>query len=213
MDRSTSNEADSLGLRFDSHYDAVNYARKVVADARNWLAIDKLNIAECYEKGVIVIHCEFGINGSLDKYHLVFGAIPAGRIWETEIASTLPFSGHAVLRHPDRPDDSVLIGITKLVQGPEKIVPSFVWLERAHHVENFLRGVFSQTVKGHVEVGALGSNREERVISGSLIERSDGTDRLIESGSKIINCVDDVTIECQWHRFSQLELEELVSTV
>jgi len=211
-DRPVSKESDSFGLRFDSHDDALNYARKVVKDTENWLAVNKLNIAESYEKGVIIIHCVLGIDGCLDQYHLVFGAVPSRWIREPNVSLALPFDCRAVIRHCYGADESVFIGVTKLVQSPEKIIPSFVWLERAYQVRNFLREFSATTVEGRFVSGGI-SNREESVVSANSSQRSDGTDRLIESRPEIINSVDDMAVERQWHRFSQFELEELVSAV
>jgi hypothetical protein len=107
----------------------------------------------------------------------------------------------------------VFIGITKLVQSPEKIIPSFVWLELAHQVENFIRGVFTQTVKGSFKVGAFGSDRKESVVGRSLVECGDGANCLIESSPQIVNNVEGMAVEGSWHRFSELELKEIMSAV
>ena len=39
-------EADTLRLRFDSHDDALNYARKLVDDTAHWPELNELNVAD-----------------------------------------------------------------------------------------------------------------------------------------------------------------------
>lgn len=173
-----------------------------------------MNIAESYIKGVIELHCEFSVDGRFGKYHLVFGAIPLGALEDFETFTLTRSLRHkAGSPHHDRPEDSMFIGVTKLVQSPEKVIPSFVWLKRAHQVKNFFREFSAATIKGVWEFGSRTCEREKGVIGGEAAQLRDRTDSLIESSPEVINNVDDMAVKSTRHLFSQLELEQLVSAV
>jgi hypothetical protein len=110
----------------------------------------------------------------------------------------------------------VFIVTTELVQGPDKIIPSFVRLERSHQVRNFLRDEFPcYTVKGFFKSGEVVSDRErgKAAESESLIQGSDRVDCLVEGSPQIIDNVDSVAAEGSRHGLSHLEFVEIVSAV
>jgi len=49
----------------------------------------------------------------------------------------------AALRFDDLNQESVFIGITKLVESPEGIIPSFVWIKRTEKGADLNRKVFA----------------------------------------------------------------------
>ena len=72
------NEADTFGLRFESHDDALDFARKSVEDGNRWLAVHKLDIAERYARGECEIRLICTARLKVAEYHFIFRAIPNG---------------------------------------------------------------------------------------------------------------------------------------
>lgn len=182
-DRPVSKESDSLGLRFDSHDDALDYARAVVENANRLLAVKELNVANRYIEGELEIHLVSYWDRT--EYHLVFRSIPNRPIkakgWPaTNLGNA---DGYISRDCPDGSDDVVFICATELVECPEKVIPSFVWLERPHKVADFIRQVLTPPLECTLELGGVGSEREVRWLNGS--KTRDGVQGLVERGAEV----------------------------
>src|SRR5688572_6654872 len=69
-------EADTFGLRFETHNDALDYGKKVTKDANDWLAVHNVNVADRYVSGDLGIELVFHAFAESTNYHLVFCAVP-----------------------------------------------------------------------------------------------------------------------------------------
>ena len=207
--KTESNEADSLGLSFESHDDALDYVEKAMKRAADLMALNNLNLVERYEKGVLELHLVFSaFDAKSGDYHLVFGAVPSGRIgqphWST-IMSVENFDSISKKWHG--PDDAVFIGVTKLVQGPEQVIPSLVWFCRAYDVADF-RGEISPNAHHLFVEGRFTLSNGEVFVAPP-----EGKHGLVKRGSQVVDGVDDVTFKGSGHRFTKSELAQLVSAV
>lgn len=201
-------ESDALGLRFDSHDDALNYIDKLTQHCQNFLSSNKLDFVESYKKGQIVIKLEFVSRRDLRQYQLLFIAIPSGRA-EDISAHSKPLHLMDDIRKHYGAKDAVLVSIRKDVQCPKEIVPSLVWLTPAYDLPNFLRQFSATSIKGALKLGDISTDRKVSRMCGQRTEGVNGTDSLIQSMSKVDRSVAGMTPQKEWHGFSQLELDHL----
>src|SRR5438128_5590856 len=136
-----SKKPDPARLSFGSQQDALDYAVKCVEDSLNWLADHDVNLAKRYERGDCHVVTELSSRFYPQNLHLVLCAVPprdinVGRTAQLEVIDG-EFSG--VRGH--RANKAMFVGITKLVQGPQHIIPSAIWLERFHEREDFIRNL------------------------------------------------------------------------
>ena len=101
--------------------------------------------------------------------------------------------------------------VTELVQGPEEVIPSFVWLERAKHRHNLLGKIAAASFDGVIESGRIISDREVGLFGfdfpgsdggsvPSLIERGpQGIDSSVRDVSPIL--FGDALVEMDFEKF------------
>jgi hypothetical protein len=112
-----------------------------------------------------------------------------------------------------RDDDFVFVGITKLVQSPKKIIPSFVWLKRNHQVKDFFREVFGLTPYATFYFIDGIPKGEMRVFPFGFGGYPDGVPGLVESGTQAVECVRGNAGQGDWHGLGQLDFMKILSSI
>ncbi len=123
---SSSKQTDSTRLSFNSQQDSLNYVDHLVQDSRSWLANNNVNIVDRYEKCELEIALQFLPMWGTGELYLIIRAIPLpGYERERSIFSNTDSRSKASYTH--KYDGLMFIGITQFVQGPQQIIPSYVW--------------------------------------------------------------------------------------
>lgn len=206
-----SGQAEPARARFDSHDDALDYARNIVEDSNRWLATHALDIAERYKRGVLEVCVVCRSGSDAEKFHLVFCVIPDrgldGRAVTKELRLIEPKPAR---RDANGAEDRVFVGITELVQCPKEVIPSFVWLERAHEVNDIIGQVFAASVDNVLQLRCVISEGEPGGLPFPAAGNADDMTGLVESGTKVIDGVEGDTRQSVWHGFNELELMYLL---
>lgn len=200
-------EADALGLRFNTHDDALNYADERLKDINHRLLVHKLDIVNRYKHHELNVHVEFTSSNIARKYHLVFGSVPVRHLKGGVPRNRYRGEAHTLSDYGYRADGSVFIGITKLVESPDEVIPSFVRLEPANEVADFFRNFFKETVNSVIEFSLT-------VANGEVLELPHKSEHgVIESGAEVIDNVASTPSEAAWHGLNELELVNLMNAV
>ncbi len=135
-DRKLRDKSESAALSFGSHQDALDYAARFVEESSRRFAAQSLNAVDCYLKGEVAAYVRIKSSRNGHQSHLMFVSIPASsdpvRANRMADTGTIRDFGHEIgqgIPNPDGDESAVFLGITKLVQGPEGVIRSFVWLE------------------------------------------------------------------------------------
>ena len=150
MTTSTEKNPDAATLCFNSHEDAIDFANKSFQDTVRWQAVNDVDFAKRYERGGlhVAIDIEVGSFADPSKCHLIFVAVP-GRIHNSLHGTAAQNSEIPKLEFIGddchRAKDSMFVGISQLVQGPQGVIPSLVWLERFHDRKDVWRDFFGTT--------------------------------------------------------------------
>jgi hypothetical protein len=128
--RKSLHDSEPPRLSFSSQEDALNYARHVVEDSKRRLAA--YNLIERYIEGdyYIVISEWYRVGGNDKVYDLIFSSVPPKLGYCCWIGGKDAFDFN-IGNKDNLGISAMLISDTYIVECPEKIVPSFVWLERA----------------------------------------------------------------------------------
>lgn len=201
---------DAATLRFDSHQDALYFSRKGVEDSKRWLSSNNLDIAERYERR---------------ELELIYGEVASGtnRGYEQFIFRAVPASpDHSVAGQADifyrittecgeyGPDHSVFAGITNLIEGPKKVIPSGIWLKRDHQIKNLV-GQFYRVSPNSASGFRLGIPEwKGALLTFSPKGFSRRVSDLIQSRPKISKGIVCETSDASRHLLNQLELENLL---
>jgi len=187
-----SNKPDAAALCFRSPQDAINFARDGVEDAKRRAAFDAIEIVECYKEGKIYVVLKVRAGIDLSEYDLFFFAVKGGCEHPHTAAAT---AGHLhsidaciSTGNTNRHEESVLVGVTEFVQGPEGIIPSLLRVERAKERTDFRRQVFASAFNVRVQFGRGVGEGEIGVFWGSHASPDrNGISTLVQSGSKSLN--------------------------
>jgi hypothetical protein len=205
-------KADAPRLRFNSQNDALDFAGHCVENGNRWLVAHDIHFSKRYEEGEIDIVLELTIWADATKYHLVLFAIPpryrqsaGGQKATTEIHSS---DSHLCGQ------ETVLASVTKLVECPDKVIPSFVRIERAKERYDIRRDILASSFNAsfksdHIvcdgEVGGLGVNlpiRDGCYESGLIEARSEPFDNFIGEIRQTV-----------WQGLCELNLVKLVDSI
>ncbi len=212
--RPSPKEADSAGLCFDSGDDALDHACKCVEDGNRWLAAHNLDIAHRYEEGDLDIVLNVHTRLDAHELHLVFRAIPPRHADAPGTADLKTINVRVAHRHGDGLKDLMFIGVTQLVQGPEQIIPSLVWLERPQQRQDFVRNVLAPALDHVFEVRSGISKREGGLDSltpdGGHGRGVAGT---VQRSAQVDHGIGSDVGQCDWHGLHELDLVNLLSSV
>ena len=106
---------------------------------------------------------------------------------------------------------SMFVGVTEFVKCPKEVIPSFVWLERAQEVDNFLAEIFASPFYSFLKlngIGCEGERGESTATSG--LERVNG---LVQGVAQVLNCVNSNALQRNWHGLSELDLMHFLRSV
>ena len=210
-------DAESAALSFDSHDSALDFAEHCVERARRWLVANTINVADHYLRSELEVVAQARSLRHPGDYHLVFRVVPRGR----PIANAdfwAPGEIHSPSRHEDSggQENFVFVGITKLVHGPEQVIPSLVWLERRHEVKHGLGNVpgspFAYVPRRDLCVG-IPEGKMSAVAPFVVGSGGDGESGLVKRGAHTTNRVERRAAEGGWNGFSELDLMKLLSGV
>ncbi len=202
---------------FNLQNDAFHHARLLVEDSICWVARNSLNVCESYERSELEIVFKCRSMLEMPIYHLIFRAIPNGR----------PFEGYdpALPRHKWRAsatnlnsgsrDGFMFVGVANLVQSPQKMIPSFVWLKRNHQVKDVFRNLVGGPFwQPHTFcINQIATEREMSLVSDFPSSDSSAESCLIECGPKTSGGFECEKGERYWNGFSKLDLIKVLSTI
>ena len=141
--------------------------------------------------------------GRASKFSLIFRGVPqrnSKRIWPDQ--SGVFYAGKG--SHAHQHDSLMFIGITEIVQTPQKVIPSEIWFACNHQVKDFFRDVLGTSICSTLDLGEILAERELRK-SGS-VDLSGSIARLIENTPQITNDIEGTSGECVWNRLNELGL-------
>lgn len=204
-------QSSSAPLGLNSREDILNFVSHSVENTRRWMASNEFNLAKSYEELKVHICFTLRIAGGLGEQNFIFRAIPLGR-QECELPTMLEFSGDSSARGNDCGGDnqSVLVGITELVQTPEKIIRSEVWLERFHDCKNCIGNISGTSGLATFHLGR--SVPEGEMSIPSLAAGSDVTG-LVKGSSHIKNRIRGDAVEHDWKALGELDLMKILSGI
>jgi len=209
------NKLNPASLCFDTRDDAFNYASKIVEDSKRRCTVYNVNLCQRYEdiKLEVDLHCRSVLD--MSQYHFIFRVVPYGRDLDGYYRSLEKVSAGAGSSdtHGNRCEDFMFVGITQLVQGPQKIIPSFVWLARNHVVKDVFGDVLRGLVSSTLDLSQIETEGEVRFLSGRPSGNSTIISSLVEGGSKIANNIESNAGQNHWHGLSQFDFIKILSSV
>jgi hypothetical protein len=193
-------EPQTATLRFCSGDDALSYASKCLQRADRRLIRENRHVTERYIASELEICVECPSLFDAGEYHLIFSFIPSGWCPKREVERGLSVLGcfeytrfgecHRRSCAADRNDNRMLVGYTKLVQGPESTLPSLVRLERAKERRDITWDILTPT--GDMSFNVFGRiAKGESCVFEPLVPADFGgcVSGLVESGSEIVNSI------------------------
>jgi len=206
------NNTEAARFGVDSHHDAVYLVPDLVKGAQDFTSRYDLDFAKSYEQAETEVVVELSSGAERNKYHLVFFSVPYVGLRHLEEPGAVSASAHRESSGSNGNNDFVFLGVTNLVQGPEKVIPSGVRLEPTKQRLDVAGNVFTPTAElgGH-SVDAS----SEREGGGFGVAFARGkcyrVTRSIESTAKIAHdfCSDVGNIG--WHGLSEPDLANLMA--
>lgn len=178
-------------LRFDILVDGFDPRQKIVDDGDNGFPLEYFDIAEAYIKGKVEIIAQFLWRGSGGSGQLVFRAVP-----NRAAPGVVDKNGVCPEAKPfdlgiERDQTAMLADVGQVAQPPQFIVPSLVWLERAHRGHDFRGGILAGLRKVVIEGGFVlpESEADALEVGSGVLGEDAGADRMIEGVAQIVEGV------------------------
>src|SRR5262244_423429 len=125
-------------LRFRSHQDALDFAAHSVKESARRLAAQKFDAVDRYRKGEVACHLRINSRRTGHQGDLVFLRVPGSGLRHPPVVADCT----SVIDHDrggdiERDQSAVFLGVCDLVESPENVIRSFVWLERCKEIADF----------------------------------------------------------------------------
>jgi len=207
-----SQQADPMGLSFDSDDDFLNHANKMIEDGNRLLTAHKLDVAERYQRGEFDIHVCCTTRRLAKEFHLVFRSIPERGV-DRDAADKYPAAQveAADVAHGDWANDPMFVGVTEFVECPQGVIPSFVRLVPAYEVDDFFGQFFAPPAYRRFKMSFV--TGEGEIAEFSALDRLECIDGLVKRGAQIVDSVGGDTFQGDWHGLSEPELMHLLRCV
>jgi hypothetical protein len=183
-------ESDSAALRFDSQDDALNFAKHCVENGRRRFRAGVLAVLKRYVDSdlYLVIKAKAPLDAGV--WDFVFRAIPDGGLVEFDGASPSRTSDFGCCcRASNEGDQRMFAQVAHVVESPEKIIPSLVWLERSKERSDFRWDILRDTPHAILEIcGGIGEGEHAKLQVGVAGREVGGRPRgVIETGPQVFN--------------------------
>jgi len=202
-------------LRFNSHQDALDYARHVTECAKDRLALQDANFPKRYidRNMEIVVRCEIG--GTDGEYDFILTAIPVGRMHEQRTLGTFrPTEDHGIKVTGNRLDERVFVYVPGLVQCPEERIASFVRLERAYDRHDIRVDALAVPYNETFKTLGVVSERKVRAFGRSCSRSGDRrVDCMIEHAAQIEESMEGRLSDPIGHDLKESNFELFLSRV
>jgi hypothetical protein len=206
-------QSESTPLAFDSHDDAINYAKEVVEEFNSgFLEYNAIDIVEAYRrvKLDIVVRGLAPIRDHGD-WEYVFHACPVGLGHENGGPARFISDLSSEASGPD--EVLMLVYVRELVQTPQGFIPSLVRLERGHKVKDFLVDVFGSMCSTSFDLSGALAEREVSVPSRPPRSDSNRESQLIERAPEILDGIQREARNTQGQGLDELDVVPMVRSV
>jgi hypothetical protein len=192
-----------------------NPVRKMGELRKRWddrLSVENLRLSERYVKGEIYVLVCFMVPGDPVKRCALSWLLDLGRGgkgdrllgdrlgWQVEQASEhvihplgIDFEPDFVGDHDGRYEQSVLVDNVKLMESPEVVVPSAVWLDEAYRVYRGLGDALSFSSKAGLVFSKTLADREVDLaqVNAGIGVSGEGVGEKIQGGSEVVGGIAD----------------------
>jgi hypothetical protein len=179
---------DAEGCGFERRDNAFGFVSPVIQDFGYRFAIKDVNVIESYRKSDLYFVVKATALGKGADFDLVFRAVP--RWIDEQLPNSAGASYIPKLCCETDAEKSVLVCISYPVEGPEDIIPSFVWLERPKDRKQFIWNIFASSAHAVLEVGRTTAEGEVSVQRTRVprCDRRDSETRIVERRSNLMDC-------------------------
>lgn len=148
QDRLALESADLTGLDLNVVKNDLCEPSKVLEDAQRVVLLNERNPVNNYLSGYFGIRLlvKYGPRTNPADFHLVFIKVPSPEVSNYSISAVDDVDATSGLPHGlygHRCNERMFIGIGEFVQGPEEVIPSAVWCEPAHHLDDLWGDLFA----------------------------------------------------------------------
>jgi hypothetical protein len=211
-------KAEAAALCFRSHQDALDFAAHGSKDMPRLFIGERLDITNRYVKGDIGCYLRLHSRFSDQECDLAF--VSTGDALRTNdrpsVADDIASVDYARFFDFNRHQSAVFLGVTKLVEGPEGIVPSFVWIESAKQRDDLWRAMFADapTINIVIELGKIVAERKAGPFGASPAAcNSGGVSSLIENGAEIARDIEQDARQHLWRFLSEHNLMDVPARI
>jgi hypothetical protein len=217
-------KAKAAALRFGSQQDAFDYIAHSKQNMARLGITENVKPFDGYAEGKLECRVCFFARGSNCQYQFLFKRAPyeIAAIWAHDLTyqDSLNFSSREEgngLANAGRNEGAVFLGVTEVVNSPEGVVPSFVWVTPPKECSDLRRQV-SADVSGAINIVVqIGETVCEGEIGLPRIflpaSNRGGVTGLVEHGPQIVGCIEKNTGKHMWEVESKLNFVDVVSRI
>ncbi len=195
---------------------AAREIEKLLKDSDDRLSFNGLNLAKRYVEGdleIAIRYCGAGGHSDNSSHHIFVKACGGRHFDQARLVNGLYAKIEAGIEHrrSDWNYGFVKVGVSEIVEGPKKVVPSAVWFEPANHAP----GIFSEYL--FFFLGSLtfkyllvSGDRKVGASSGVPVFYCEGSRKMIQRRSGIAEGVANAGVERPRQGPDKFDLEPLL---
>ncbi len=139
--------------------------------------------------------------------------IPNGHRGDSEEAApSVDFEAIAEHSRSHCGQELMLVSNGYLVECPQNVIPSLVWLERAKQRKDFIRDILAETPGRHIKFSRSASEGKVSMTRlNSPARDRDSVSRVVKCGAKVINGIPDNLFHARRQRSDQLAFAHMIT--
>jgi hypothetical protein len=189
QDHPSLEQVEAPRLSFNTSEDAINYAAKVSEEFDGWLAKSQANIVEAYKNGQVYLLLRW--RGALTNPTDWPISVRSGVVhlvehrFKPEAAATSKLNLHHGDVQFGSQEGFVLLKPSQLVECPEGVIPSSVWLARGHKVKHLFGNVSRPVLPLPLQVGRVIAKGEVSILAAPTCRNSDEVTGMVEGVAQV----------------------------
>jgi hypothetical protein len=211
-------EAKAAALRFRGQNDALDFDAHSQEHVAGGSTVPTLHAANLYREGKVAAYLSILPRWSGHEYQLAFLRVPSIAHDGPDARNVM---GTRIMRdHPENVADlggdksAMFLRVTELVETPEGVIPSFVWVAATKERHDFRREIAanSASIDIVIEAGEVVCERKVGGFGiGFSIRQRRGVTRLIEGRPQIVHGIEENAGQCGWKVFGKAKFAEVLA--
>ena len=204
-------QSDPAAFHFGVPEDYSYFSAHSIEQRNRRLALNNFfRVVENYRVAKLYLRNRIRVGGN-EQYDLIFTSQVSRHRDELGMRHAGWQLQHRANPKPDWHKDCMFFDICEVVEGPEGVIPSFVWLEPTKERSNLAGDILHTVDFVGPEIGILREGEGRVIDIAPSMSPLNNIGHMIQTGSKVVNCIEHDGRDIDRKTFVELGFQKMLS--